>query len=71
MSQLDLGEVSIHYEEFGEGYPLLLLAPGGFNSTIEFWARAAINRLTGSSGAAPSSPKAALGLASRRRRAAR
>ena len=45
MSQLDLGAVSIHYEEFGEGYPLLLLAPGGFNSTIEFWARAAINPL--------------------------
>ena len=37
---------SVHYEVFGEGNgrtPLLLLAPGGVNSQIEFWQRSAIN----------------------------
>lgn len=29
--------VSLHYEEFGSGYPLLLFAPGGMRSSIEFW----------------------------------
>src|SRR5579863_4662373 len=28
---------SIYYEEFGSGYPLLLFAPGGMRSSIEFW----------------------------------
>jgi pimeloyl-ACP methyl ester carboxylesterase len=36
---------TIHYETRGEGFPLLLLAPGGMNSTIEFWDRATINPL--------------------------
>lgn len=31
------GDVSIHYEEYGSGYPLLLFAPGGMRSTIDFW----------------------------------
>lgn len=31
------GDVSIHYEEFGQGFPVLLLAPGGMRSNIEFW----------------------------------
>src|ERR1700733_15342646 len=35
--------VSIHYEESGSGFPLLLLAPGGLDSTIDFWPRAALN----------------------------
>lgn len=37
---------TIHYEVFGEsngGTPLLLFAPGGVNSQIEFWQRSAIN----------------------------
>ena len=37
---------TIHYEVFGEGnggIPLLLFAPGGVNSQIEFWQRSAIN----------------------------
>lgn len=34
---------TIHYEVFGSGFPLLLLAPGGVNSQIEFWQRSAIN----------------------------
>lgn len=29
--------VSLYYEEFGSGYPLLLFAPGGMRSSIEFW----------------------------------
>src|SRR5436853_213706 len=33
------GDVSLYYEEFGQGYPLLLLAPGGMRSTIDFWQR--------------------------------
>jgi pimeloyl-ACP methyl ester carboxylesterase len=36
---------TIHYETRGEGVPLLLLAPGGMNSTIDFWERATINPL--------------------------
>lgn len=31
------GDVSIHFEEFGSGYPVLLFAPGGMRSGIEFW----------------------------------
>jgi pimeloyl-ACP methyl ester carboxylesterase len=31
------GEASLYYEEFGAGYPLLLFAPGGMRSSIEFW----------------------------------
>ncbi len=34
---------TIHYEVFGSGFPLLLLAPGGVNSQIEFWQRSIIN----------------------------
>jgi pimeloyl-ACP methyl ester carboxylesterase len=34
---------SIHYEVHGSGPPLLLLAPGAMQSTIEFWRRAAFD----------------------------
>ena len=30
--------VSIYYEEYGAGYPILLFAPGGMRSSIGFWA---------------------------------
>ncbi len=30
---------TIHYEVFGGGYPLLLIAPGGVSSEIAFWGR--------------------------------
>jgi pimeloyl-ACP methyl ester carboxylesterase len=33
------GDVSLYYEEYGSGYPLLLFAPGGMRSSIEFWKR--------------------------------
>lgn len=29
----------IYYEEYGQGYPLLLFAPGGMRSVIDFWPR--------------------------------
>ena len=32
------GDVRIHYEEAGSGFPLLLIAGGGLNSTIAFFA---------------------------------
>jgi pimeloyl-ACP methyl ester carboxylesterase len=37
MAHFTQGEVSIHYEEYGSGFPLLLFAPGGMRSSIEFW----------------------------------
>ncbi|MSQ11707.1 MAG: alpha/beta hydrolase [Dehalococcoidia bacterium] len=33
----------IHYEVFGKGYPLLLIAPGAVNSEIAFWEMGPIN----------------------------
>jgi pimeloyl-ACP methyl ester carboxylesterase len=33
------GDVSLYYEEYGTGYPLLLFAPGGMRSSIEFWSK--------------------------------
>src|SRR5215471_3557693 len=37
------GDVELYYEEHGSGFPLLLIAPGGMRSTIEWWGRAAFN----------------------------
>ena len=37
------GAVRIHYEEAGSGFPLLLIAGGGLNSTISALARASFN----------------------------
>jgi len=45
MPIFEKGNVRIHYEEVGSGYPLLLLAPGGLNSAIDGWSRAAFNPL--------------------------
>lgn len=33
------GDATIYYEEYGSGYPLLLFAPGGMRSVIDFWRR--------------------------------
>ncbi len=33
------GDVTIHYESYGSGYPVVLFAPGGMRSSIEFWSR--------------------------------
>ena len=35
------GPVRIHYEEAGSGFPLLLIAGGGLNSTISFFTQGA------------------------------
>jgi pimeloyl-ACP methyl ester carboxylesterase len=39
MPSFERGDVSLYYEEFGSGYPLLLFAPGGMRSSVEFWHR--------------------------------
>jgi pimeloyl-ACP methyl ester carboxylesterase len=33
------GAVELYYEERGEGFPLLLIAPGGMRSAVPFWER--------------------------------
>lgn len=37
---------TIHYEVTGRGFPLLVIAPGGVSSQLEFWERSPINPLT-------------------------
>jgi pimeloyl-ACP methyl ester carboxylesterase len=37
MPNFERNGISIHFEEFGSGYPILLFAPGGMRSSIEFW----------------------------------
>ncbi len=39
----ELRGTRLYYEEYGNGYPLLLFAPGGMRSTISFWARSPWN----------------------------
>lgn len=43
MSTWERGELSIYYETYGSGFPLLLIAPGGMNSAIGAWNRSAFN----------------------------
>lgn len=45
MPEFERGDVTIHYEVRGDGFPLLTLAPGGLNSAIDAWPRAAIDPL--------------------------
>lgn len=37
------GETDLYYEESGEGFPILLIAPGGMKSTISAWGAAPWN----------------------------
>lgn len=37
MAVLKLDDAEIHYEAYGEGYPVLLFAPGGMQSRGEMW----------------------------------
>ncbi|MAV26556.1 MAG: alpha/beta hydrolase [Gammaproteobacteria bacterium] len=37
MPEFKRGDVSLNYEIHGEGYPILLFAPGGMRSAIDFW----------------------------------
>jgi hypothetical protein len=43
MSSYEKGAVRIHFEEAGSGFPLLLIAGGGLNSTISALARGPFN----------------------------
>src|SRR5690349_2238554 len=45
MAQFQHGDVAINYEVSGAGFPLLLIAPGGMNSSIDWWSRAALDPL--------------------------
>lgn len=45
MPHVERDGASIYYEDRGSGYPLLLLSPGGLNSTIDFWGRMPLNPL--------------------------
>jgi len=46
MPQFERGGVSIYYEVHGEGFPILLLAPGGMRSTVGFWERMPFNPIS-------------------------
>jgi pimeloyl-ACP methyl ester carboxylesterase len=37
MPLLTTDDASIHYEIYGDGFPLLLIAPGGMRSAISYW----------------------------------
>jgi pimeloyl-ACP methyl ester carboxylesterase len=37
MPVLKRADAEIYYEEYGKGYPVLLLAPGGMRSTLAMW----------------------------------
>jgi pimeloyl-ACP methyl ester carboxylesterase len=45
MPQFEYDSTSIYFEEHGSGFPLLAIAPGAMNSTVEMWASATINPL--------------------------
>ncbi len=45
MPLFEYDSVSIYFEEYGNGFPLLLIAPGPMNSTVDMWANATINPL--------------------------
>lgn len=33
------GDIELYYEEHGQGFPILLIAPGGMRSDVPFWKR--------------------------------
>lgn len=39
MTTFQRGDVSISYESYGSGFPILLIAPGGMRSAMDFWTR--------------------------------
>jgi pimeloyl-ACP methyl ester carboxylesterase len=43
MPTIQRGDATLYYEEHGTGFPILLLAPGGLNSTVDFWGRMPLN----------------------------
>jgi pimeloyl-ACP methyl ester carboxylesterase len=43
MAVFTRGAVTLRYESYGNGFPVLLFAPGGMRSAVDFWARAPWN----------------------------
>jgi len=43
MSRFQRNDTVIHYEERGEGFPILTFAPGGMRSAIDFWGKSPWN----------------------------
>lgn len=43
MAVFETGGVKLHYEISGEGFPVLLFAPGGMRSALSFWERSSWN----------------------------
>ena len=39
MAMFEHGSVRLHYEIEGDGFAVLLIAPGGMRSSIEFWSK--------------------------------
>ena len=39
MPVLERGDARIYYEEFGSGYPVMVFAPGSWQSSIDAWHR--------------------------------
>jgi pimeloyl-ACP methyl ester carboxylesterase len=37
MPTFERDDIQIYYEEYGQGFPVLLIAPGGMRSAISFW----------------------------------
>ncbi|MDA0956978.1 MAG: alpha/beta hydrolase [Proteobacteria bacterium] len=46
MGHFQAGDVTLHYEIYGEGTPVLLFAPGGMRSAISFWDSSPWNPIT-------------------------
>ena len=42
MAFAEINSIDIHYEVLGSGTPLLMMAPGGFDSTIDKWRSAGV-----------------------------
>ena len=45
MSRFEYDSASMYFEHHGSGFPLLLIAPGAMNSTVEMWSNATVNPL--------------------------
>jgi pimeloyl-ACP methyl ester carboxylesterase len=43
MATFEHGDVELHYEDHGHGFPVLLIAPGGMRSELGLWERAPWN----------------------------
>ena len=37
MPKFETGDIQLYYEQTGEGFPVLLFAPGGMRSAASFW----------------------------------